>query len=341
MIYFSNDYLKGAHPKILEAIMRTNDEPLTGYGSDEYCDSAKEKIRIACNKPNAEIYFLTGGTQTNSIVINSLLNSYEGVIAADTGHISIHEAGAIEFTGHKVIEIPHVYGKIDIEKVSKYMINYENDLSKEHRVHPAMLYISQPTEYGTLYTKEELIKIYNMCKKHKLLLYIDGARLGYGLVAEENDVTMEEIANLCDVFYIGGTKIGAMFGEAVVFSNIKAPSKMISIIKQEGGLLAKGRYLGIQFDTLFTDNLYYTASENAIKHAKSLKEILSEKNYKFYIDSPTNQQFVIMNNDKVEELSKNVNFSVWDTYDENSKIVRFVTSWATTDEDIKELEKYL
>lgn len=341
MLYFGNDYLKGAHPKILEAVINTNDEALAGYGSDKYTESAKEKIRRACKTEKADIFFLVGGTQTNAIVINSLLKQYEGVIAADTGHISTHEAGAIEFTGHKVMEIANDNGKIRADRLRSYLEIYHGDGNNEHMAYPGMVYISHPTEYGTLYTKKELEEISAICRSYSIPLFLDGARLGYGLMSDEADADLPFIAEVCDVFYIGGTKAGAMFGEAVVFPKGNAPKRFISIIKQQGGLLAKGRFLGIQFDTLFTDNLYFEISRHAINMAKLLKDVLEEKKYRFYLKSPTNQQFVIIENEKMEKLSEKVSFSFWEKYDENHTVIRFATSWATAVEDVEKLAKLL
>lgn len=341
MLYFGNDYLKGMHEKVLQAIINTNDEALTGYGSDKYTESAKNKIREVCKKENADVYFLVGGTQTNAIVINSMLKQYEGVIAVNTGHISTHEAGAIEFTGHKVLEIEQDKGKMKVEKLKEYLETYHNDENNEHMVFPAMVYISHPTEYGTLYTKQELQEISNICKNYDIPLFLDGARLGYGIMSNETDVDLPYIAEVCDVFYIGGTKVGAMFGEAVIFPKGNAPKRFISIIKQQGGLLAKGRFLGIQFDTLFTNNLYFEISKNAIEMAELLKNGLEQKNYRFYLKSPTNQQFIIIENEKMKKLGEKVNFSFWEKFDENHSVIRFATSWATTKEDVEKLMELL
>ena len=341
MLYFGNDYIKGTHKSILEGIIKTNDESLVGYGLDKYTESAKNKIRKACKKEKAEVFFLTGGTQTNAIVINSLLKSYEGVISVDTGHINTHEAGAIEFTGHKVLNISNHNGKMDALELKNYLEEYHSDKNNEHMVYPGMVYISYPTEYGTLYTKDELNKISEICRKYKIPLFLDGARLGYGLMSEGNDVDLPFISEVCDVFYIGGTKVGAMFGEAVVFPKGNSPTRFVSIIKQEGGLLAKGRFLGIQFDILFTNNLYFEISKHGVKMAQLLRDKLKDKGYNFLLKSPTNQQFVIIENKKMEELSKKVHFSFWEKYDENKTIIRFATSWATTEEEINDLIKLL
>lgn len=335
MLFFENDYCEGAHETILKRLTETNMEKVPGYGRDFYCDQAKEKIKEACGCPNGEVYFLVGGTQTNSVVIASMLNRYEGVLSAVTGHVNSHEAGAIEFTGHKVLPLPQKDGKISAADLKAYLETYYADGSFDHMVFPGMVYISHPTEYGTLYTRQELADISQVCRKYEIPLFMDGARLGYGLAAD-TDVTLKDIAEYTDVFYIGGTKVGALCGEAVVFPE-KAPKHFFTMIKQQGALLAKGRLLGIQFDTLFTDNLYLEISKNAIDTAAKLKKALKEKDYKLFIDSPTNQIFVILENAKMEELGKKVRFSFWEKYDETHTVVRFATSWATKMEDIEAL----
>lgn len=336
---FECDYNKGAYPEILKKIVETNNEALPGYGDDFYSQQAKAKIRKACNNEDIDVFFLTGGTQTNMTVISSLLKSYEGVIAADTGHISIHEAGAIEYHGHKVLPLRHNNGKIDADDLKKYLVDFNNDENHEHMVFPGMVYISYPTENGTLYSKNELKNIYRICKENKIYLYIDGARLGYGLMSEECDITLADISELCDVFYIGGTKVGALCGEALIFNKNATPKHFTTIIKQHGALMSKGRLLGVQFDALFTDNLYFNISENAIKTAEKLKKLLQEKGFRFAWDSPTNQQFVIIENELMKNLSNYVSFSFWEKYDELHTVIRFATSWATTDEDIIKLEE--
>lgn len=340
MLSFESDYNNGTHPKILEKLNSTNSEQLPGYGTDKYCESAINKIKKICNCPNADVHFLVGGTQTNQIVINSILNQYEGVISAKTGHINIHEAGAIEFTGHKVMEVPSENGKIIIEELAKYLKTFHNDDNRKHMVFPGMVYISQPTEYGTLYNKNELETLYKICSTYNISLYIDGARLGYALESKENDIQIMDIAKLCDVFYIGGTKIGALCGEAVVFTKNNTPKHFTTIVKQHGALLAKGRLLGIQFDTLMPD-LYLENSINAIEKAEKIKEIFKNNNYRFYLETPTNQQFIILENEKMSKLKEKVAFSFWEKYDENHTVVRFATSWATTNEDIEELRKII
>jgi threonine aldolase len=337
MLLFESDYIEGAHEKILQRLIETNMEKLSGYGNDKYCEQAKYKIKEACKCPQADIYFLVGGTQTNTTVIDSLLKQYEGVIAASTGHISTHEAGAIEFTGHKVIELPHQQGKIEASDLKKYLETFFADKNHEHMVFPGMVYISHPTEYGTLYAEKELIRISAICKTYKIPLYLDGARLGYGLMSQHTDLTLPVIAACCDVFYIGGTKVGALCGEAVVFSKNNTPKYFITIMKQHGALLAKGRLLGIQFDTLFTDNLYFKISRHAIEMAELLAQGFQKNGYPFYLDHQTNQLFIILENEKMKQLQKNVSFGFWEKLDDDHTVVRFATSWATKKEDVEAL----
>lgn len=341
MLDFVNDYSEGAHEKILQRLLETNMEKLSGYGTDQYCESAKQKIREACECPEADIYFLVGGTQTNATVIDALLEQYEGVVSADTGHISTHEAGAIEAFAHKVLAIPHKNGKITAKAVKQYFADFYADGNHEHMVFPGMVYISHPTEYGTLYSKKELEELSIVCHEYDAPLYLDGARLGYGLVSEENDVTLADIASLCDAFYIGGTKVGALCGEAVVFPKNNAPKHFMTTVKQHGALLAKGRVPGVQFDTLFTDNLYFEISKNAIKTADTLKQALKEKGYTFYIDSPTNQIFLVLEDERLKELEQKVAVSFWEKADDNHTIIRLATSWATKEEEIKALIEIL
>lgn len=341
MVSFESDYTTGAHPRILQRLVETNMEVMPGYGSDDYCKAAGEKIRNACGCPEAEVFFLTGGTQTNAVVISSMLEKYEGVIAAKTGHVSIHEAGAIENTGHKVLELPQSDGKLDASDLEQYIKQFYQDENYEHMVFPGMVYISYPTEYGTLYTKEELTKLYRVCREYHIPLFIDGARLGYGLMSRSGNLSLPDIAELCDVFYIGGTKVGALCGEAVVFTKNNRPKHFLTLVKRQGALLAKGRLIGIQFDTLFTENLYFEISRHAIDMAEKLKEIIKEKGYRFYLESPTNQQFVILDNTKLEELKKQIRFGFWEKLDDEHTVVRFATSWSTTEEDLEHLRKIL
>lgn len=341
MLSFESDYTEGAHEEILRRLMDTNLEKLSGYGSDPYSENAKIKIREACRCPQAEISFLVGGTQTNAIVIDALLKKYEGVVAAKTGHVSIHEAGAIEYTGHKVLEIPQQDGKISACKLENYLQDFWQDRNHEHMVFPGMVYISHPTEYGTLYSKQELIDISVICRKFGIPLYLDGARLGYGLMSKTTDVTLPLIAEYCDVFYIGGTKVGALCGEAVVFTQNNMPPHFMTIVKQHGALLAKGRLLGIQFDTLFTDDLYFKISKHAIEMAELLKDGFREKGYPFFLESPTNQQFIVLKNSVMEKLQEKVAFSFWEKADMEQTVVRFATSWATREIDITRLIELL
>ena len=341
MISFENDYSAGAHPRILQRLAETNFEPLSGYGTDVYCENARKKIREAIQCPDATVEFLVGGTQTNAVMIASMLQPYEGVVAAQTGHVSLHEAGAIENTGHKVLTLPQHEGKIDAEELKDYLETFYADGNHEHMVFPGMVYVSWPTEYGTLYTKKELEAIAEICHTYKIPLYLDGARLGYGLMSKKNDLTLPEIARICDAFYIGGTKVGALCGEAVVFPKGNPPKHFMTRIKQQGALLAKGRLLGIQFDELFTGNLYLNISQNAIEKAEELKKLLHQKNLRFYLESPTNQQFVIMENRQLEELKKHVAVSFWEKADDTHTVVRFATSWSTTAEDLEGLRGYL
>ena len=341
MLRFENDYAEGAHEQILRRLIETNMEQAPGYGNDKYCESAKERIRIACECPDAQVYFLVGGTQTNSVVIATMLRDYEGVISAHTGHINQHEAGAIEYTGHKVIGIPHKEGKISAEDVKACLVNFWGDGSHEHMVFPGMVYISHPTEYGTLYTKQELKELSEVCKEYQIPLFLDGARLGYGLMSKNTDVTLADVAKYCDVFYIGGTKVGALCGEAVVFTKKNAPRYFMTMVKQHGAMLAKGRLLGIQFDTLFTENLYFEISKHAIAMAEKLKGILKDANLPFYLDSPTNQQFVVIEDEKLAKLQKEVAVCFWEKPNKTHTVVRFATSWATKEEDIENLREIL
>ncbi len=337
MVSLDCDYNNGCHPAILRRLAETNDKKSKTYGYDEWTESAKAKIREACDDPDAQIRFLVGGTQTNATVIDSLLQSYEGVVAVQTAHINSHEAGAIEFTEHKVITIPGHDGKMDPKELEQYMNEFLDDANSEHSVYPGMVYITFPTELGTLYTKDELTKLYELCQKYHLPLYIDGARLGYGLMSPENDITLPYLAHHCDVFYIGGTKVGALCGEAVVFTHNNAHPHFFNIVKQHGALMAKGRVVGLQFETLFTDNLYFEISKHAIDMAMQVKQIFKEAGYPFLVDSPTNQQFVILPNEELPHLSQNILFETWGKVDPTHTACRFVTSWATTKEEIEEL----
>lgn len=338
---FACDYSEGAHPLILKAFAETNLEQLPGYGEDRYCRSAAEKIRRACACPDAGVHFLVGGTQTNSTVIAALLRDYEGVVAAQTGHIGVHEAGAVEYTGHKVLTVPQHDGRIDAGELKEYLDAFFADANRDHMVFPGMVYISYPTEYGTLYSRAQLEAVHAVCRSFGLPLFIDGARLGYGLMSRASDLTLPELAARCDVFYIGGTKVGAFCGEAVVFPRGNAPAHFMTTVKQHGALLAKGRLLGIQFDTLFTDGLYFEISRHAIDMAEKLKAVMHRKGVPFFLESPTNQQFVILSNAEIERLRTQVAFDFWEPYDADRTVVRFATSWATQEADINYLEELL
>ena len=337
MIYFNSDYLEGAHPSIMVKMAETNMVQTVGYGEDEYCEAAREKIKAACQAPEADVHFLVGGTQTNTTVIAAILRPWQGVISAVSGHINCHEAGAIESTGHKVITLPTDNGKITAQQVADYVEWHKNDESTEHIVQPGMVYISHPTEAGTLYTKAELTELYNTCRRYGLPLYIDGARLGYGLAADESDMTLPEFARLCDVFYIGGTKVGALFGEAVVIMNESLKKDFRFIMKQRGGRLAKGRLLGIQFDALFTDDLYFKISRHAIEMAHQIRDIFVSAGYPLLFDSPTNQQYPIMPDAELAEIGKSFGYEYWERVDETHSGVRFCASWATKQEHVDTL----
>ena len=341
MVSFESDYIAGAHPEIIKRLTETNLESLPGYGSDDYSKSAKEKIKKAIGTDDLDVEFLVGGTQTNAVIISTMLSDNEGVIAAKTGHVSAHEAGAIEYTGHKVLEIPGENGKIDADVLKKYISDFYLDENHEHMVFPGMVYISFPTEYGTLYKKSELEKISSVCHEYEIPLFIDGARLGYGLMSKESDVTIKDMADLCDVFYIGGTKVGALCGEAVVFTKNNKPKHFLTSVKKRGALLAKGRLLGVQFDTLFTDDLYFKISTFAIEMADKLKSIIDAHGLKHFIDSPTNQQFVVMEDEKLKKIEDKVAYSFWEKTDENHTVIRLATSWSTTDGDLKALDEAL
>lgn len=334
MYFFENDYGEGAHPLLLQRLIETNLEPLSGYGSDFYSCSAKEKIREACACPQAEIQFLVGGTQTNVVVIASLLHRWEGVVAATTGHINTHEAGAVEYSGHKVLALPQTNGKLSSETLRRYLSSFAADANREHMVAPGMVYLSHPTEYGTLYSKSELEELHRICQQYAIPLFIDGARLGYALASPENDLTLAALAEYADVFTIGGTKVGALCGEAVVFPR-KAPEHFLTMIKQQGALLAKGRLLGIQFDTLFTNHLYEQISNNAIQTAARLQNGLVEKGYELLFPAATNQIFVVLDEKQRGQLQSLAMFSFWEALDAQRIVVRFATSWATSMEAVE------
>ena len=341
MLYFQSDYIAGAHPEVMEALCRTNTAPLPGYGTDEFCEAAAEKIRAACEAPSADVHFLTGGSQTNAVVIASLLDATEGVVAAVSGHIGTHEAGAIEYTGHKVLTLPEHAGKLDPAELAAYLADFAADENNEHMVAPGMVYLSHPTEYGTVYSKAELAAISDTCRKYGIPLYLDGARLGYGLAAVGTDLTLPDIAALCDVFYIGGTKIGALCGEAVVFAAGKMPRRFATLTKQHGAMLAKGRLLGVQFHALFSGDLYMRISRRAVALAMRMREILLEKGYTLAIDSPTNQQFPVLSAEKYAALREKVAMSFWEKRADGSVVVRLATGWSTTEADVEALNDVL
>ncbi len=334
MLHFDTDYMEGAHPEILRRLTETNLEQTSGYGSDPHTANAEKLILEACGLPEGKVYFLVGGTQTNSTVIDGLLRHHEGVLAAESGHINVHEAGAIEATGHKVLALPAHDGKVSASDVSKYITDFYADETYEHMVAPGMLYISHPTEMGTLYSLDELEELSSICHKAGIPLFMDGARLGYGLAAR-TDVTLKDIARLCDVFYIGGTKVGALFGEAVVCR--RPIPHFMTLIKQHGALLAKGRLLGVQFETLFTDGLYTKIAGHAITLAMQLRAGLIAAGFRPYNDSPTNQQFFYLANDDLERLQKAATFELWGPKGETETLVRFVTSWATPSDAVQTL----
>ena len=341
MLCFENDYSEGAHPLVLEALAKTNLQQEPGYGSDSFCTSARERIRKACGDPTANVFFLAGGTQTNQVVIDTLLAPYQGVVACQSGHVSTHEAGAIEYTGHKVLTLPAHDGKLDAAELDAFVADFFDDENHDHMVFPGMVYISHPTEYGTLYTRTELEALHEVCSRWHLPLYMDGARLGYGLVASGTDVSLPDVARLTDAFYIGGTKVGALIGEAVVFPRGGMPKHFLTMVKQHGALLAKGRLLGIQFDTLFTDDLYVRIARHAIECADVLRAALVERGYRFLVENPTNQVMVVLDNDRYKELSQQVVMSYWEKVDDGHVGVRFATSWATRMEDVEALVELL
>ena len=337
MLYFNNDYAEGCHQSILDALVKTNMEQTLGYSEDSYCAAAREKIRKACGNDNLAVHFLVGGTQTNLTVIDAALRPHQGAMCASSGHIHVHETGAVEATGHKVLALPSTDGKITARQVEQAVLAHRADGAFEHIVQPKLVYISNPTELGTLYTKQELEELSAVCQKLGLYLFLDGARLGYGLMAKGNDLTMADIARLCDVFYIGGTKVGALFGEAVVIRNPSLAEDFRYIIKQHGGMLAKGRLLGIQFDTLFTDDLYYKISAHADAMADRLRDTLAEIGAPLLVPGTTNQVFAILPDTLLEELAKTVTFSEQERVSDTHRAVRFCTSWATKAENVDTL----
>lgn len=337
MIYFNSDYLEGAHQSILDLMQKTNLEQTPGYGEDVYCDKARELIKKACGREDAYVQFLVGGTQTNMTVVSAILRPHQGVLSAHTGHINVHETGSIESYGHKVLALPSDNGKLSATQVREAVQNHRQDPSFEHMVQPGMVYISHPTEVGTSYTKAELTELSKACKECGLYLFMDGARLAYGLAASDNDLDLKTIADLCDVFYIGGTKCGALMGEAVVITNPDIKKDFRYIIKQKGGMFAKGRLLGLQFIGLFEDGLYERVGKHAITLADKLRTALKEMNLPLYQENTTNQIFVIMEDKLVEKLSDEFSFSYMERVDATHSVMRICTSWATTEAQVDAL----
>ena len=337
MIGFQSDYLEGAHPAIIARLAQTNLEQTPGYGTDQYCESARARIREACQAPDADVHFLVGGTQANTTVIASILNPYQGVISADAGHIACHETGAVEGTGHKVITLPSTDGLITGSQVRECIRAHFADANHEHIVQPGMVYISFPTESGTLYSKRELADISAACHEAGIPLFVDGARLGYGLVSPACDITLPELAKLVDVFYIGGTKCGALFGEAVVITNDALKPCFRYMIKRQGGMLAKGRLLGIQFDVLMENGLYFDICHKAIDQAFQIRHAFEAKGVEMFGSSQTNQQFPILTKEQLAVFDGKYRYEVWGSFDETHTIVRFCTSWATPQENVDAL----
>ncbi len=339
MLYFENDYDRGCHPLVLKKLCDTNLTPAAGYGDDEFSERARGYIRAACEAPRADVFFLSGGTQTNAVTIGGLLRPWEGVYAAASGHIGLHEAGAVEFTGHKVLPLPQRQGKIAPGELRASLEGFYADPNHPHMVFPGMVYISHPTEYGTLYTLQELEELSDICNSFNIPLYMDGARLAYALAAV-TDVTLPDIARLCDVFYIGGTKCGALCGEALVFPQ-GAPERFLTLVKQRGALMAKGRLIGAQFEALFEDGLYFTVGRAAVELALRLKAGLEKRGVALFMDSPTNQQFPILENGLLKRLAERAAYSFWEARDADTSVVRLATSWATKPEDVEALFKVL
>lgn len=341
LLSFENDYSEGACPEILQRLLDTNYDAQPGYGSDDYCASAVEKIRAACAAPDADVRFLVGGTQTNQIVIDALLDATEGAISAETGHINAHEAGAVEFTGHKVLAVPQHDGKVSAADVDELIRAFYVDANCEHMVFPGMVYVSHPTEYGTLYSLSELTALSRVCREHGIPLFLDGARLGYALASPQTDMTLPDIARLCDAFYIGGTKVGALCGEAVVFPRHGMPRRFLTTVKQHGGLLAKGRLLGLQFDTLFTDGLYFALGAHAMNMAALAHDLLAHAGCEFYLDSPTNQLFIVLDQQQRARAAKRVRLGFWENLPDGRTVMRVATSWATREESVRELGRIM
>ena len=339
-VSFESDYNNGAHPEVLRHLIETNGEKSQSYGYDEWSESARKKIRIATECPDAAIYFLAGGTQANATVIDALLRPYQGVLAVESAHINVHEAGAVEASGHKILTLPSHNGLMDAQELRGWLERFYADPTWEHMVVPGVVYITFPSELGTLYDRQTFSDIYAVCQEYQLKLFVDGARLGYGLAARECDITLPWLAHHCDAFYIGGTKVGALCGEAVVFPKGDVPQGFFSHVKTHGALLAKSRVAGVQFDALFTDNLYFRIGDYAIDMAHRLRDIFERKGYKL-LPSPTNQQFVVLENSEMERLRERLLFETWEVIDEAHTLCRFVTSWATSEEDLEALDRCL
>lgn len=335
MIYFNNDYSEGCHPKVLQRLSDTNLEQTPGYGTDDYCRTAADKLRKLCGDDSLSVHFLVGGTQANLTVIDAALRPHQGVLCAESGHIHVHETGAVEATGHKVLALPSPHGKITADQIRKTVEAHRADDAMEHTVQPKLVYISNPTELGTIYSKAELTAISDTCHEFGLYLFMDGARLGYGLTAKGNDLTMADIARLCDVFYVGGTKVGALFGEAVVISNPILAEDFRYLIKQHGGMLAKGRLLGVQFDVLFTDGLYFEIAKGANQLADCLRLALEQLGHPLFVEGTTNQVFAVLPDALLDELAKEFSFTEQQRVDDTHRAVRFCTSWATTSEQME------
>jgi threonine aldolase len=337
MLSFENDYSRAAHPAVLDRVVRANERLYSGYGCDELTEQAKAKIRESCGNPDADVWFLVGGTQTNQVVIDTITPSYAGVVAVKSGHPNVHEAGAIEYSGHKVLTLPHHNGKMDAGELDDFCKTFYADGNYEHMVFPGTVYVSQSTEYGTMYSKAELTAIAQVAHRYDMPLFVDGARLGYALTATGSDMTLADIADIADVFYIGGTKVGALFGEAVVFTKNNTPKHFLTQIKQHGALLAKGFVLGAQFDALFTNNLYFEISRNANEAADRIREALRAKGYTLTFDTPTNQIFVTLDQPTISRLASQVKLGFTEKADDTHTVMRICTSWATTTEEVDQL----
>lgn len=341
MLHFESDYTEGAHPLVLRRLVETNLERSAGYGTDSYCERARELIRTACGVPDAAVFFTVGGTQTNAVAIDFLLRPWQGVLAAATGHIAVHEAGAIEASGHKVLTLPHYEGKLRPHEVETWLDAFGRDANRDHTVAPGMLYLSQPTEYGTLYTRAELAALHELCRRHGLALYLDGARLAYALGSPQNDVAPDDLARLCDAFYIGGTKCGALFGEALVFPDPTRARNLFTLAKRHGAVLAKGRLLGLQFEALFTDDLYQRIGARTVALAARLREALIARNYPLFVDSPTNQLFVEVADGHFADFAARTGCAFWEQRPGRGTVACFALGWSVDEEEVEELIRRL